>query len=68
MEVVLSVPFGYDINSEVKKLLEDFRDMVNFCIGYAYGRKITSYARLRKGVYEEWKRRWDYLTLLPFNG
>ena len=36
--------------------------MVNFCIDYAYMRGITSYARLRKGVYEEWKRRWDYST------
>jgi len=36
--------------------------MVNFCIDYAYRRGITSYARLRRGVYEEWKRRWDYST------
>jgi putative transposase len=36
--------------------------MVNFCIDYAYKRRITSYAKLRKGVYEEWKRRWSYST------
>jgi len=41
----------------VKKLLEDFRDMVNFCMDYAARRWTTSYARLRKGIYEEWKRR-----------
>ena len=34
--------------------------MINFCIDYAVENKITSYARLRKGIYEEWKRRWDY--------
>lgn len=62
MECVLGVPFGYEPNEEVKKLLEDFRDMVNFCIDYAYKRRITSYAKLRKGVYEEWKRRWNYST------
>ncbi|PUA31599.1 MAG: transposase [Candidatus Terraquivivens tikiterensis] len=62
MEVILGVPFSYSINGEVRRLLEDFRDMINFCIDYAYRRKITSYARLRKGVYEEWKKRWDYST------
>jgi len=31
--------------------------MINFCIDYAVENKITSYARLRKGIYEEWKRR-----------
>ena len=62
MEVIIGVPFGYEPNNEVKKALEDFRDMVNFCIDYAYKRRITSYAKLRKGVYEDWKERWDYST------
>jgi len=62
VEVILGVPFSYDTNKEVRKLLEDFRDMVNFCIEYAVKRKITSYARLRKDVYEWWKKRWDYST------
>jgi len=62
MEVVLGVPFGYEPNDELRKLLEDFRDMVNFCIDYAYKRRITSFARLRKGVYEDWKKRWSYST------
>jgi putative transposase len=51
VECVLGVPFGYGFNEEVRKFLEDFRDMVNFCIDYAYRRGITSYARLGKGVY-----------------
>jgi len=62
VEVVLGVPFGYEPSEEVRRLLEDFRDMMNFCIDYAYRRRITSYARLRKGVYVEWKGRWDCLT------
>ncbi|MCQ5340779.1 MAG: RNA-guided endonuclease TnpB family protein [Candidatus Methanomethylicia archaeon] len=62
MEVILGVPFGYELNEEIRKLLEDFRCMVNFCIDYAYRRRITSYAKLRKGVYEDWKRRWNYST------
>ena len=62
MEVILSVPFGYEPNDELKKLLKDFKDMINFCIDYAHKRRITSYAKLRKSVYEEWKRRWDYST------
>jgi putative transposase len=62
VEVILGVPFGYESNDELRKILEDFRDMVNFCIDYAYRRRITSYAKLRKGVYEEWKRKWNYST------
>jgi putative transposase len=62
VEVILGVPFGYEPDGELKKLLEDFREMINFCIDYAYRRRITSYAKLRKGVYEEWKRRWSYST------
>jgi putative transposase len=62
MEVYQGVPFGYEPNREIRKVLEDFRDMINFCIGYAYERKITSYDKLRKGIYDEWKRRWDYST------
>jgi len=58
----LGVPFGYEPDDEMRKLLEDFRDMINFCVDYAYKRGKTSYAKLRKGVYEEWKRRWDYST------
>jgi putative transposase len=62
MEVVLGVPFRYGLNGELKKLLEDFREMINFCIDYAYRRRITSYAKLRKSIYGEWKRKWDYST------
>ena len=39
VEVVLGVPFGYEPTDELKKLLEDFRKMINFCIDYAYKSK-----------------------------
>lgn len=58
----MAVPFSYEPNEEIRKLLADFRDMINFCIDYAYREGITSYAKLRKGIYEEWKRRWNYST------
>jgi putative transposase len=61
VECVLGVPFGYELNDEVRKLLVDFREMVNFCIDYAYV-GVTSYAKLRKSIYGEWKRRWNYST------
>ncbi len=56
VEVILSVPFNYEANDDIRRLLEDFRSMVNFCIDSALKRRITSYATLRKGVYEEWKK------------
>lgn len=62
MELTLSIPFGYEQKQEVRKLLEDFRDMVNFCIETALRNGITSYARLRSTVYNEWKNKWDYST------
>ena len=62
VDVVLAVPFSYERNETVQKLLEDFRDMINFCIDEAIENNVTSYAKLRKLVYEEWKKRWDYST------
>ncbi len=62
VDVVLAVPFSYERNEIVQRLLEDFRDMINFCIEKADEDNITSYAKLRKLVYEEWKQRWDYST------
>ena len=62
MEITLSIPFGYEPSDEIRKLLEDFRDMVNFCIDRALKHNVTSFAKLRKLVYEEWKSRWDYST------
>jgi len=55
MGITLSVSFGYESNNEIRKLLEDFRDMVNFCINKALQNKVTSFAKLRKLVYSEWK-------------
>ncbi|MEM3745093.1 MAG: transposase [Candidatus Bathyarchaeia archaeon] len=62
MELTLSVPFGYEPNDEVRGLLVDFRDMVNFCIRKALEHNVTGFASLRRLVYEEWKERWDYST------
>ncbi|MEM3975127.1 MAG: transposase [Ignisphaera sp.] len=62
MELTLSVPFGYEPNDEVRRLLVDFRDMVNFCIEKALEHNVTGFASLRRLVYEEWKERWDYST------
>ncbi len=62
VDVVLSVAFGYEGNEVIRKLLEDFRDMINFCIEKALESNVTSYAKLRKLVYGEWKERWDYST------
>ena len=60
LEIVKSVWFGIEENEKVKKLLEDFRDMVNFCIEKALELNITSYYKLRKAIYDDFKERFDY--------
>ena len=40
--MVFSAPFVYEANDEVRKLLEDFRDVVDFCIDSAVKRRTTS--------------------------
>ncbi len=62
MEITLSVPFKYVPNKYIRKMLEDFRDMVNWCIEKAIENNVTSYYSLRKLIYNEWKQRWDYST------
>ena len=57
-EVVLSVPFKYRASGDVHRVLEDFRDMVNFCVQKALETGVTSFARLRSLIYEEFRARW----------
>ena len=57
-EVVLSVPFKYRASGDVRRVLEDFRDMVNFCVQKALETGVTSFARLRKLIYGKFKARW----------
>lgn len=51
-ELILSVPFNCYASNGVRRLIEDFRDMVSFCIDYALERRVASYDKLRKSVYE----------------
>ena len=57
-EVVLSVPFRYESTGDVRGILEDFRDMVNFCVQRALETNVTSFARLRNMIYEDFRARW----------
>jgi len=45
MEVTLSVAFGHEASEELRALLEDFREMVNFAIERALEANVTGYAR-----------------------
>lgn len=56
MEAIKSVKFRY--HGDLRELFGDFREMVEFCIDKALELRITSYYKLRKAVYEEWKQRW----------
>jgi len=50
MEVIKSVKFKY--HGDFSELFRDFREMVEFCVDRALELDITSYAKLRKAVYE----------------
>ncbi|HII59333.1 TPA: hypothetical protein HA335_01945 [Methanocaldococcus jannaschii] len=56
MEVIKAIEFKY--YSDVVELIYDFKEMVNFCIDKAMELGITSYAKLRKAIYNEWKEKW----------
>ena len=56
MEVIKAVKFKY--NEDLSELFKDFKEMIEFCIDKAFKLGITSYFKLRKEVYDEWKRRW----------
>ena len=42
--------------------MEDFSEMVNYCIQKAIQNKITSFARLWHIIKDEIRRRWNYAT------
>ena len=53
--------FDYVSSPEIAELLRIFRDMVNYCIERALEYGVTSFMRLRKMIYEDFKARWpDY--------
>lgn len=56
MELIKSVKFKY--HGDLNELFGDFKEMIEFCIDKALELGITSYAKLRKSIYGEWKRRW----------
>jgi putative transposase len=56
MEVIKAVEFKHC--ADVVELINDFKQMVNFCIDKAIELRITSYAKLRKAIYNEWKEKW----------
>ena len=63
MELTKSLIVEYEKNEEIEKLLEDFRDMVNFSIekGLKYG---YSLKKLNQNCYKELKKRYDYNTII----
>jgi len=56
MEVIKAVKFKY--HGDLNELFKDFKEMIEFCINKALKLGITSYAKLRKAVYDEWKQKW----------
>ena len=58
MEAIKSVKFKYKCDSDIEEIFKDFREMIMLCINRALELNITSYARLRKTIYGEWKQKW----------
>jgi len=56
MEVIKAVKFKYC--GDFNELFKDFREMIEFCIDKALKLDITSYAKLRRAIYDEWKQKW----------
>jgi putative transposase len=63
IEVTKSLIVEYEKNEEMEKLLEDFRNMVNFCIekGLKYG---YSLKKLHQNCYKELKKGHSYNTYI----
>ncbi|MHA1628279.1 MAG: RNA-guided endonuclease InsQ/TnpB family protein, partial [Candidatus Baldrarchaeia archaeon] len=56
MEVIKAVKFKY--HEDLDELFKDFKEMLEFCTDKALKLGITSYAKLRNAIYEEWKQKW----------
>jgi len=56
MEVIKTVKFKH--YEDFNELFKDFREMIEFCINNSLELGITSYAKLRRTIYKEWKQRW----------
>jgi putative transposase len=63
IKVTKSLIIEYRKNEEMEKLLEDFRDMVNFCIkkGLKYGYCLK---KLHENCYKELKKKYTYSTYI----
>ena len=62
MEIVQSAKFKYESNAEIAKLLDDYRDIVNFCIKEAWEKGIRNLSKLHRECYPKLKQRYDYNT------
>jgi len=61
MEItILHVDFGYDENEQIRQLMSDFRDMVNYCIQKAVKSKISSFVKLWHLIKNEIRQKWNY--------
>ncbi|MBS7247927.1 MAG: hypothetical protein QXN15_02810 [Candidatus Jordarchaeales archaeon] len=54
-EIIRAVKFGYEITPEIKRLLYDFRDMINFCLNKAFETNSFSIKALHHACYNELK-------------
>jgi len=52
------VKFRYYTEKPLEDLFEDFGNMVNLCVEKALEQNTTSFCKLWKIIYDEWKERW----------
>jgi len=68
VSVVLAVPFGYEKDEVIQKLLEGFREMINFCIEKAIESNVTVLCKAKEiGLRGVEKVVELFNSLLPFS-
>lgn len=62
VEIIRAVKFGYEPIEETRRLLLDFRDMLNYCLKRAFETNSFNIKRLHHACYNDLKLKYDYNT------
>ena len=60
VEIIRTVKFSYEPTAETKRLLHDFRDMLNFCLQRAFETNSFSIKKLHHACYKRLRAKYNY--------